>query len=306
MTKTAFAIADTLTYPQMIAGPHVFVSLNGPRGGNQGSAGISAEEARSLAAKLITGAAEVDGKPCEIVRLKPFEIAALGVAVGYGDSFTTDWVENEGASEPDALKAAADVELAEQIVGRIEAAHGAIAASPVTAILAELQRRRDVWAGLSTTVDGQNDLDEDEGEVLATEYDELVAFVSGLAPPPEQGRQELLAEAATLHNSADLTPCYTPPDELPERFFRVRFYKEEATVDRFSITVRENGPEEARQRVRAWGEGNIELTDEEAESEHYERQADTLACEFSALEEADDPYAAVECDADGQDIAKAA
>jgi hypothetical protein len=99
---------------------------------------------------------------------------------------------------------------------------------------------------------------------------------------------------------------YEAPGDLPERFFNVRFYKEEITVDRYSIIVRANDAEEARQRVKAWSEGEIELTEEEEDSENYERQADTLACEFSSLEDADDPYAAVECDEDGQEIAKAA
>lgn len=124
---TAFAGATALAYPEMITSPHVLVSLNGPRGGNQGTAGISADEARSFATQLIAAAAAIDGKPCELIRLAPFEIAALGAAVSFGDSFTTDWIENEGANDPDAAKGAADVELAEQIVSRIEAAHGAIA-----------------------------------------------------------------------------------------------------------------------------------------------------------------------------------
>jgi hypothetical protein len=69
---------------------------------------------------------------------------------------------------------------------------------PIDAILAELQRRRDAWAAMSHTVDGQNDLDEDEGEQLATEYDELLAFVRGLPPcntPPTSPYSAELAEA---------------------------------------------------------------------------------------------------------------
>jgi hypothetical protein len=169
-------------------------------------------------------------------------------------------------------------------------------------IIAELQRRRAAWAALSSTSDGRDDGDEDEGEVLANEYDELLAFVTG---ERVAGDAEQLTETRALplpppasdelHHSADLGG-YHEPDQLPDRRWRVRFYKEEMTVDRYSIIVAADSPAEARARVAAWGNGEIELTDDEAESEHYERQVDTRACEFSALEEEGDPYAAVEVD----------
>lgn len=106
----------------------------------------------------------------------------------------------------------------------------------------------------------------------------------------------------TLRHSADLGG-YDEPKPLPERRWRVRFYKEEMTVDRYSITVAADSPSEARARVKAWGNGELELTQEEEESEHYDRQVDTRACEFSSLEEEDDPYAVAEVDHAGRQLA---
>jgi hypothetical protein len=127
MTKTAHAHAVALGYGDAGGTPSVFVGISGPKGGNRGTFELIPDQARSLATQLIAAAAEIDGKPCEIIRLAPFEIAALAAAVGFGDSFTTDWIENEGAGDPDAAEGARQVELAEHIVSRIEAAHGAVA-----------------------------------------------------------------------------------------------------------------------------------------------------------------------------------
>jgi hypothetical protein len=269
MTNTAFASAEALGYCDYR--PQVMVSFNGPKGGNRGTIGVTPDAARSLATQLITGAAEIDGKPCEIVRLAPFEIAALAAAVSFGDSFTTDWVENEGKSDRDAIKGAADVELAEQLVSRIEAAHGAIAANPVTAILAELQRRRDSWAAMSHTADGQDDLDEDEGEQLATEYDELLAFVRALVPP--------------CNTADEPAPYEEEPEEARTGLYCVRFFMLTTTCDRHSIKVRASSPEAAKARVDAWRRDLIDLTHDEETTENLDKEMDVTDSTYDGLAE---------------------
>lgn len=127
----------------------------------------------------------------------------------------------------------------------------------------------------------------------AIETEQLTEALGNPLPVPAIG---------ALRHSADLGG-YDAPNPLPDRRWRVRFYKEEMTVDRYSITVAADSPSEARARVKAWGNGELELTQEEEESEHYDRQVDTRACEFSSLEEENDPYAVAEVDHAGRQLA---
>jgi hypothetical protein len=75
--------------------------------------------------------------------------------------------------------------------------------------------------------------------------------------------------------------------------YRVRFYREERTSVRMDIEVTADSPEAARQRVLDWGEGRIELTEEEEMTEASGKE-EVLGGDFTGLEEADDPYAVVE------------
>jgi hypothetical protein len=75
--------------------------------------------------------------------------------------------------------------------------------------------------------------------------------------------------------------------------YRVRFYKEERSSVRMDIEVNADSPEAARQRVLDWGEGRIDLTEEEEYSESSGKE-EVLGGEFTGLEEEDDPYAVTE------------
>lgn len=75
--------------------------------------------------------------------------------------------------------------------------------------------------------------------------------------------------------------------------YEVRYYREERSSVRMGITVEADSPEAARQRVLDWGEGRIELTAEEEETE-FSGKEEVLGGEFTCLEEADDPYAVTE------------
>lgn len=79
--------------------------------------------------------------------------------------------------------------------------------------------------------------------------------------------------------------------------FDVRYYREERSSVRMNITVNADSPEAARQRVLDWGEGRIELTPEEEETEECGKE-ELLDGEFSCLEIESDPYAVVEVPAD--------
>lgn len=71
--------------------------------------------ARAEGRELILGA-------CDLAELQltAIEADAIAAAVSFGDSFVTDWVENEGAADPEALAGAGAVELASAVVERIE------------------------------------------------------------------------------------------------------------------------------------------------------------------------------------------
>jgi hypothetical protein len=83
-------------------------------------------------------------------------------------------------------------------------------------------------------------------------------------------------------------------EEMHVKQFRVRFYKHTTTADRHSITVNANSPNEARNRVRKWGKGELQLSHEEEVSEELEREGDVIESEFNALEQHADPYAVVD------------
>jgi hypothetical protein len=70
--------------------------------------------ARAEGRELILGACDLAE-----LQLSAIEADALAAAVSFGDSFVTDWVENEGKSDPDALAGAGAVELASAVVERI-------------------------------------------------------------------------------------------------------------------------------------------------------------------------------------------
>jgi hypothetical protein len=73
----------------------------------------------------------------------------------------------------------------------------------------------------------------------------------------------------------------------------VRYYREERSSVRMDVTVNADSPEAARQRVLDWGEGRIELTPEEEETEQSGKE-EVLGGDFTCLEEADNPYAVEE------------
>lgn len=81
--------------------------------------------------------------------------------------------------------------------------------------------------------------------------------------------------------------------------YRVRFYREVTTTDRHSIVVEAGSPDAARERVRAWGGNEIDLTDEEVLTEQLEKEGDVIGSEFVGLAGDDDPYEVEETDADG-------
>lgn len=128
---------------------------------------------------------------------------------------------------------------------------------PIDVILAELQRRR---------------LDEDEGEQLATEYDELLAFVRALVPPCNTA-----AEPPALYEEE--------PEERRTGLYRVRFFMLTTTCDRHSIQVRASSPEAAKARVDAWRRDLIDLTHDEETTENLDKEMDVTDSTYDGLAE---------------------
>ncbi len=65
--------------------------------------------------------------------------------------------------------------------------------------------------------------------------------------------------------------------------FRVQFHQVETVIARYSIEVEADSFADAHQRVSDWGKGEIDLTDEEEETEVYEREIEQTSCEFSCV-----------------------
>lgn len=84
--------------------------------------------------------------------------------------------------------------------------------------------------------------------------------------------------------------------------FRVRFYRACTTVDRHAITVEAETPEAARDKVQAWGKGELELTDAEELTENLEKDGDIDDTEFRGLLEPDERCDAVEEVIEPEDI----
>lgn len=82
----------------------------------------------------------------------------------------------------------------------------------------------------------------------------------------------------------------------------VRFYKRESSIVRCDIEVEAGSPEAARQRVEDAMNGEVDLTDEEWESEGADKE-EVDGSEFLRLEDEDDPNAVVEIAEDKSEYA---
>jgi hypothetical protein len=111
--------------------------------------------------------------------------------------------------------------------------------------------------------------------------------------PASAGEQLTVTHGDPLRHVVIADEYEEEPEEARTGTYRVRFYKATTTADRHTIVVRASSPEAARERVNAWGEGKLELTPEEEESENLEKEGEITDSAFSELEEQDHAYAVV-------------
>jgi hypothetical protein len=62
--------------------------------------------------------------------------------------------------------------------------------------------------------------------------------------------------------------------------FRVQYHQIETVIARYSIEVEAETFAQAHQRVADWGKGEIDLTDDEEQTETHEREVEQTNCEF--------------------------
>ena len=72
--------------------------------------------------------------------------------------------------------------------------------------------------------------------------------------------------------------------------YKVNFYQSVTTVDRQSMIIEADNPDQARQKVEIWGNTGLGLSDEEESSGKTEKEGEVTKTEFYGVGSKDEVY----------------